>query len=272
MQNEFTYGCIPSKVDVRDYEVKCAGIEYQLPETLELSMPPVKNQKNIKSCVAHAMSTILEYHDLEVGANKLSTNFIYGLQLKLLNDSTPGMTLSCACKIVNKYGDMLYKDCPGNIEMPECANVAGACFEDSDKLCTAQYFKIDKYFKCTSDEDIKYALYTYGPLLASIKWYKNYSVDDNGVLVGDEDGEFGYHAVVIYGYNEQGYLCQNSWGTRWGKKGRFIFPYDKSFRDIRGIVDHDSGLDDIKKRPTNKLLDVIYKLINYIINLFHKEK
>ncbi|HKQ34114.1 MAG TPA: C1 family peptidase [Nitrospiraceae bacterium] len=36
----------------------------------------------------------------------------------------------------------------------------------------------------------------------------------------------GGHAFAIIGYNQDGYLIQNSWGTGWGTKGRAVLPYE----------------------------------------------
>lgn len=36
----------------------------------------------------------------------------------------------------------------------------------------------------------------------------------------------GGHAFAIVGYNQDGYIIQNSWGTGWGTKGRAVLPYD----------------------------------------------
>jgi hypothetical protein len=36
----------------------------------------------------------------------------------------------------------------------------------------------------------------------------------------------GGHAFALVGYNERGFVVQNSWGTRWGASGFAILPYD----------------------------------------------
>src|SRR4029453_10477718 len=39
----------------------------------------------------------------------------------------------------------------------------------------------------------------------------------------------GGHAFAIVGYNEVGFLVQNSWGPEWGKGGFATLPYDDWF-------------------------------------------
>ena len=36
----------------------------------------------------------------------------------------------------------------------------------------------------------------------------------------------GGHAFAVVGYNQVGFIVHNSWGTRWGTKGRAILPYE----------------------------------------------
>ena len=36
----------------------------------------------------------------------------------------------------------------------------------------------------------------------------------------------GGHAYCLVGYNETGFLVQNSWGTEWGKGGFATLPYE----------------------------------------------
>lgn len=263
------FGCILSKYDSRDYTLKSDVVsKSNLPEEFILPMDVgIKNQKSVSSCVAHAISSILEYHSNP--RQKLSTNFIYGIKKELFNNDTKGMCLRDACKIAADYGDMLLEDCPGNTEIPDCYSVAESAMADEDKLTRSSEYRISKYFLCLTNNDIKYAIYKHGPVLAAIKWYKTYRVNSDGFLVGEHKGDYGGHAVVVYGYNKDGFLCQNSWGSAWGKKGTFILPYDIKFTEARGIVDW-NGTDELKEPSTGGILNIIYKLFNGLVNLVYK--
>lgn len=262
------FGCILSPYDSRDYKLKAGVTNTDLPA--EYSCPlktEVKNQQSVCSCVAHATSSILEYHSTP--HVDLSTNFIYGLQKKLFNRDGKGMMLRDACKIAADYGDALLEDCPGNTEVPSCYSVANEAFVDQDKLNKASNYRILKYFLCLNNRDIKYALYNYGPVLGSIKWYNTFKVDANGVLTGEQKGSYGYHAVMVYGYTEDGFWCQNSWGKNWGKNGRFFVPNNIKFREARGFVDW-NGSDELKEPNPNGIFNLLYKCLNAIINFFEK--
>lgn len=266
-KNISKYGGKPPKIDVRDYKI--AKFFCPIPEEYTLSnLPKVKNQQQVRSCVAHAMSSILEYFD--ENHSKLSTNFIYGSQRKLFNYTGTGMYLQNACKIAQKYGDMLEKDCKGNNEVPVCWRIAEEALYDSEKTERASAYKVKNYFNCNDTEDIKKAIFRYGPVLGSIKWYDDYQCDDNGVLSRDANkkSSYGYHAVMVYGWNKQGFLCQNSWGEEWGNKGHFTLPYLIPFAEAKGFADAEDGNVIIPK--TNKKLNVVYKGINCILKLFNK--
>lgn len=263
--NLYDYGCELSPYDARDYKV--CGVA-GLPDAFELDFSNirVKNQGSVSSCVAHAMSTILEYYDN--GNNDLSTNFIYGLQKELCNNETKGMYLRDACKIATKCGDALEDDCPGNTEVSKVFDIALAAYQNEEIMERAAHFKTKAYCSCSGIEEIKTALINNGPVLISIKWYKDYKVK-NGILVDGYSEDYGYHALVVYGYNEQGFLVQNSWGKNWGNKGRFILPYDIKIAEARSLIDIDNDSYIAPDKP-NKFMEFLYKLLNNIVNFIRQ--
>lgn len=262
------FGCELSTYDSRDFKLSSAASSAKLPD--EYCCPlkmPVKDQYYVSSCVAHAVSSILEYH--AVPQKKLSTNFIYGIQRRLFNREGEGMIMRDACKIAADYGDMLLEDCPGNYEVPNCYRNAEKAFDDAEMRERASEYRILKYFLCTSNKDIKHAIYNYGPVLGAIRWYDNFSIDKDGKVVGEEKGDYGNHAIVIYGYTKDGFWCQNSWGKNWGKEGRFFLPNSIKIREARGFVDW-NGSDELKEPNPNSLTILLYKGFNAIVNLFRK--
>lgn len=262
------YGCLPSKYDARDYKMPKSGAASLPVAYMCRQLPNVKNQGSVSSCVAHATSSILEYHDINVGNNKLSTNFIYGIQKKLFGREEGGMYLRDACKIVLDYGDPLAEDCSGNNEVPKSHGIAEAAYEDQTVMEKAKTFRIKSYFTCKSDNEIKQAIMNYGPVLVSIKWFDDYKVDKDGALQSSQKGDYGYHAVMVYGWNAGGWLCQNSWGKSWGTNGRFLFPYKYGFVEARGMIDMVNEDTDIIKPNSEGFMSVIYKIINFIANIF----
>jgi C1A family cysteine protease len=265
-------GCLPEKKDIRDYKLKAGVISAaDLPEEFTFDVEAsIKNQGTVNSCVAHAMSSILESYT----EDDLSTNFIYGTQKMLYGHEGEGMYLRDACATALKYGDMKYEDCPGNIEVPNCYESAEATLKVPEKKEAAYYYRINRYFTCNSPAEIKYAIYNYGPVLAALNWSYSFYVDDEGILrTDDEKPEYcGGHAVMVIGWTKDGFLCQNSWGESWGFNGKFILPYAMSFTEARGIEDYDNRLDEeddpIKEPSFVATLKVVYMIINKILNFF----
>ncbi len=261
-------GCVAPKVDLRDYTL-AKGCRKLLPANYKLNTPKVKNQGNVSSCVAHVTSSILEYYTNFT--ETLSTNFIYGIQNKECGYDGFGMHLRDACSIVKKYGDMLEEYCPGNDEVPVSWEVAERAFENKDQLDKAYCFRIKSYVALKNNDDIKQAIYDYGPVLCSVKWYENYALDKNCKLTGSQDGNYGYHAILIYGWddNENGFLCQNSWGTDWGDNGKFILPYYIGVVEAYGLVDEEN--DGRIIQPKRSIFrNILYKIANFFLNLFNQ--
>ena len=105
--------------------------------------------------------------------------------------------------------------------------------------------------------------------LASMKWYNNYKVDKNGIISGESKGEYGNHAIVVYGYTPEGFWCQNSWGKTWGKGGRFFVPNSIKFNEARGVIDW-NGSDDLKEPNPNGIFNLLYKGLNAFVNFIQK--
>lgn len=262
------YGCLPAKKDLRDYKLCSANMPQDYPKAFQLeNLPKVKSQGCINSCCAHATSSILEYFDKN--RHIMSTNFIYGIQKKLFNQNQMGMYLAQACAIVKDYGDMLEKDCKGNNEIPISWGIAEAAFNNKDLMEKAYEYRTISYYACNSNNDIKYALMNYGPVLGAIYWRDKYSLDSNNVIHFDKASNGGGHAIMVYGWNEKGWLIQNSWGEAFGNKGRFILPFDYGLVEARAMIDYENPEDLTLCRPkNNKVFNIFYKIANFFINLF----
>lgn len=260
----YKYGVRPPKTDLRDYKVK--SVSTNVTDFKLDNLPSVKNQRSVNSCAAHSSSSILEwFNKKETGEHRqLSTGFIYGMQGVAFNRLDDGMYLRDACKIIQKYGDCLFDTIPFNVEMPECYNRLKDNLNE-DVYNEASICKVESYAKCTTNEAVKYALMQYSPVLMSVKWYDKYDLCDDSTICFDATSDNGYHAVMAYGFNEKGWLCQNSWGKNWGNNGRFILPYEHGFREAWSFVDAENC--DVYKPKQNKALDIVYKILNFLINL-----
>ena len=264
------YGCIPSEKDVRDYRIGVASAA-PLPDSVTLPMPSVKNQGASPTCVAHALSTALEYHyEEEHGKHRVfSTEFIYGYRPADYYQGE-GMCLREALKTAQKIGDVFNTDLPGNHKV-EAAKEAV-----EEKLGTlkdlAYPHRISAYYRCDTEREIKSALANCDPVIFAIECRDGDKVE-NGVWKTDEKAAVnGCHAMLIYGYNITGYLVQNSWSAAWATHGRCVIPYGTKLVEAWGI--HDGimeGDDDIIEPFKTKLGKLIAKILNAIIRIFSRK-
>ena len=258
------FGALISPFDARDYKLVASATE-ELPDTFKLPIVTVKNQSNTPSCVAHAASSIVEYHHKRQQNEKMvfSTEFIYGLR-DIGYYVGDGMYIRDALKTLKKYGDVPLADLKGNNNY----NIAMESVKSKrDELEEKAYpHRISSYFRVKTEDEIKTALMKHGYVMASINWYKGSTLVDDVYTPTDEYN--GRHAIVLYGWNEKGWLAHNSWGTNWGNKGRFIIPFGFKFNEAWGITDDISG--DIVMPKRGKIRDFFYKIYNAIVNLFRK--
>lgn len=79
-------------------------------------------------------------------------------------------------------------------------------------------YHIGHYARVTNAEEAKSAILANGPLMICVNAYdKEDFWRPGGYYLGG-------HAVLLTGWNEEGFRLQNSWGTSWANKGRTIFP------------------------------------------------
>lgn len=264
-------GVRPSPYDARDYRLSKKACAINIPEEYMVEyLPRVKDQKSVGSCVAHSLSSIVEYNNFvqEGKKTEMSTGFIYG-NIKEGGDRTPGMCPRNALQNLQMHGDCTKKDFPENIERPEAVDLFNEKYEGlKDK---AYKYRISNYFRLYTEEEIKTAIMKYGLVTFSIPWYTEYSLT-NDVLKPKSNKVSGHHMVTIYGWNKNGYLMQNSWGIFWGRLGRCVLSYDYKISEAWGVVDnivnHDD--EDIVTPYKSAIGRFFVKIINLFANLFAK--
>ncbi len=253
---------VKSRYDIRDYTIK-AGESFPKTFCLEVDVP-VKNQGSKPTCVAHALSSAVEYHHKRQHQDYLefSTEFIYGVREGgyYIGD---GMCIRDGLKTIQKYGDTLECDCSGNHNYKTAMNNVRSNFEALKELAYPN--RVSSYFRIKNAEGIKTALMKYGVVIVGM--YTSGGKLVNDVFTYDKKSKGGAHCVFIYGWNEKGWLTQNSWGESYGGDGRFIIPFDYKFFEMWGVVDNITE-GDLNKPKRNKVLDFIYLIINKLVNLF----
>ena len=102
---ERKYGYIESPRDLRDYRINKAYRNVALPTEFVVQHSNIKDQGYVGSCVAHAVSEVLETKD----NTNYSTGWIYGYR-PVGYYQGEGMVTSQALKTINKVGCVKNKD------------------------------------------------------------------------------------------------------------------------------------------------------------------
>lgn len=266
MENR-NFGAILSPKDIRDYRIICAS-NSTFPTEYELEMPEVKNQGSVGSCVAHSIATVIEYFSRLQGdeSSEMSVGYIYGNRTNT-DHKDWGMVVRKALEATCEYGDVTQALFPYNEEVPSIIsrfeeNVCGL-------IAKAYPHRFSSYYRCRKENEIKTALTKGSPVVMVMKWYDDIEVVD-GVIQTKAECADSSHCMVIYGWNKQGWLIQNSWGTDWGYGGRAILSYDVPIIEAWGVTDEISETQ--TKLRIAELQRVNNELQNKVNNLQDNDK
>ena len=202
------FGYVPSKMDGTEHIFELDG--GKLPEiyNYEDYMSPILNQGNLSICVPCSISAYLNWRE-NLKDGKPKDNKIYLMDIyNCRTNEGDGMSFKEALRYLRHNG---VKSQIGNL-------------------------KITAYAQVKSIENLKGAIYSNGPCIGALPVYEG-------------DGEFwrqrygseflGGHAISIVGYDKDGFIIRNSWGTGFGKNGYVHMKYEdfKSFYEIWTIMD-----------------------------------
>lgn len=259
----FSDGCKQSPPDDRDYTIDMVAMAdtVTLPETYLCTGMKVLDQGAIGSCVAHACATAMGYGEKRGGkaAHDFSRGFIYGNR-KATDYQEEGMYVRQALKQLNHCGDCEYTDFPYNETYPQ---VKARIDADKENLyAKAEPFKILNYFRCYSDNEVKRALMNQGAVVISIPVYDSFAAECP--LPAKDDEYRGGHAMCVVGWDETGWLIQNSWSKTWGNKGILHLPYDYPITEFWGITVDPTLPEPEKENWLSRLLEGISRFFKMI--------
>ncbi|MGE5336522.1 MAG: C1 family peptidase, partial [Gemmatimonadota bacterium] len=205
---------------------------------------PVKNQGDTSACTGFGLSLVVEYllHAARRQAPEISAFMLYSMARRY--DEFPGSgdqgsSLRGALKGWYKHGactDRLWKT---GVHMPPAPkNPEDDWWLDAVRRPLGAYYRIDR----RALSDMHAALNEVGILYASAVchagWdagYKqkqprtrptSFAASIFTIPVVRAKPDDGGHAFAIVGYDENGFLLQNSWGDDWGTRGYAILTYD----------------------------------------------
>ncbi len=209
---------LPSSLDWRNYN----GGNY---------VTPVKNQGGCGSCWAFGSTAGLESRTLIRGNMPyfnldLSEQTVLSCATRANGDicgSCLGGDPSCTSEYFRETGLPNEACYPYTATEGNCSN---ACQNWQDN--TSKIHDWTMLYKPTL-EDMKRALYYYGPQVTIMRVYQDFQGYSNGIYRYTIGLPLGYHVVLTVGYNdeEECFIVKNSWGPGWGESGYFRIGYDQ---------------------------------------------
>lgn len=196
---ETKFGFEPSVIDGSEHIFGAAvSPTLEIPKSYSFKrfLPPVLNQGAESICVPCSVSAYLNWREnLKTGSkkdNKIDYHEIYNIR----TNPGAGMTFKEAFKYLRHHG----------------------VSSKSGKLIIKEYALIKDI------NALKMALIMNGPCVGALPVYSDRSEFWNK---HGGDGFYGYHAISIVGYNADGFIIRNSWGTGFGNAGYTTIKFEE---------------------------------------------
>lgn len=159
-------------------------------------LPKILDQGSRPICVPCSVSTYLNWRENLANGSKSNNGIDYEEIYSSKEVEAEGMTFKEAFTYLRHHGVSSKK---GNLMIKEYAMVRSLI-------------------------QLKYALLMNGPCFGALPVYSD-RPDFWNKYQGDKLQ--GYHAIAIVGYDKEGFVIRNSWGTSFGDKGYTKIPYDE---------------------------------------------
>lgn len=209
---ELKFTVKPSPQDGRDYKASTIYSDFIPPKTVDYrpQMTIVRDQGSQGSCAAMAGAAMKEWQErLDFNyTDYMSPQFIYNLREDV---GTDGMYMRDLMKILQKAGVVPESIFPyGNKDRPGLTITS-----------LGEKFRVQRYASIDTVADLKKALVTNGPCVIAVPVY-NYGP----TMWFKEKGDvfLGGHAMLVVGYDQNGFIIRNSWGKGWQEFGHCYFP------------------------------------------------
>lgn len=224
-------GCLPDRHDTRDYPFAALAPAAPLPAKLDLRpwYPPVMDQGDLGSCTANALCGGREFLEIRDGnpLTPLSRLALYYGERRRENTTAD----DAGAMIRDGLRELRNRGCPPESLWPYDITR----FRDApppNLLLAGHHFKIERFHRCASVEDVKRALVERWAIPFGVPVFDSFLSPETartGVIPMPQSGEKmeGGHAIGCVGYDdsESGFIIRNSWGATWGQGGYALLPY-----------------------------------------------
>ena len=192
---DMNFGFVPSTIDGSEHIFGAPMTDLPKSYSYKRFLPGVLDQGSRSICVPCSVSAYLNWREnLKTGSkkdNKIDYDEIYDIR----SNDGDGMTFKEAFRYLRHHG---------------VSSKAGV-------------LKINEYAMIKNGGALKLALVMNGPCFGALPVYNS---RDEFWKSGPGDCFCGYHAISIVGYNEEGFIIRNSWGTSFGDKGYSVLKYE----------------------------------------------
>lgn len=226
----FKLGWIPDLPDKRDraFVPRITAATKPLPAEVHLHgrCPPIWNQGNIGSCVAHGTCRAFVVEHLErnkAGFMPSRLQLYYDARaVRGWEKQDTGCYIRDAIKCLAKTGvgsESLWPYTPQKYAQKP----PPAVYADAKSHQALEYLRIDN----TRVNDIKQALADGNLVVFGITCYDSMfsaATKRTGIITMPTGSERGGHCMALTGYKDDTFEGHNSWGTAWGKGGAFTIP------------------------------------------------
>jgi hypothetical protein len=239
----------PDPPDARDRPFRPDVSRAPSPTLFPAKPLPLKNQGDTNACTGFGLALVVEHLLRSAGRERapaISPFMLYSMARRY--DEFPGSvqdkgsSVRGALKGWFKHGACSEALFPGLAMPPASKKIAEDWWFDAVRRPLGAYYRIDT----RSLADMHAALNEVGILCASAGCHSGWDVGLTLPLMKRRPTSFKNvweipvqggmadhpgHAFAIVGYNERGFLIQNSWGPEWGSHGYGILTYDDWLRN-----------------------------------------
>lgn len=242
-------GVIPSPEDNRDYQLSSlVRFAVQLPESYINPCPlHIFDQKDTGACVAATIAQakhIIEARQTH-DSRPFSPMYIYANR-EDDDYKGPGGIPREFIKNLRDHGICHYDEFEGFVEYP----IASQRYKDNKTHLdgSAYPYRISSFYALNNIEEVKIAIYTLGFAMIAYNINKYFYTPDKrtGIVKYSKIAKSqGAHEVLGIGFNKDGIICANSWGSSYGigleenktPGGMMVVPYKYEPLESWALVD-----------------------------------
>lgn len=192
-----------------------------------------RNQKSQPSCVYQTVARIIDYFNRHENT-QVQVSARYGFAYCKALDGNPtleGTFTKTGFDVATKIGTATNADWPDNSDLSYVEYIKRpSTIADQG----AAPFRFSGYVTMLRPEEVKDYILKYrvpvslGLNANNTAWGYNVVTKANNYTIQEPTGSRGGHLMACVGWNDRGWVIENSWGPFWGDNGRATVPYGHS--------------------------------------------